>query len=149
MPYPYRNDPPNKKRYLYCFDKNKIIDDGRGYIFQTQPDSNNPYIAHYSYTDSWDCMKNCPLPVNMSAEEQQKYNKCTMDCKNARPPTCPAGSIGGTYAYGQCIDCNYPGSNNAPFCMGGNKTNQDIVNYCQATLKGTTQNIIRPFIKPV
>ena len=146
MPYPYRNDPPNRK-YLYCYDKNLIVD-GTGNSFKTQPESNNPYTAHYSYTDSWGCMTNCPKPANTSPEETKKFNDCTTDCKKILPPSCPVGSIGSLYAYGQCIDCNYPGSNGAPFCLGGNKTNQDMVDYCKTKLNGTTQNIIKPFIKP-
>jgi hypothetical protein len=147
MPYPYRNDAANKK-HLYCFDKDNITNVG-GWNFKTQPNPNNPYTSHYSYSDSWDCMLSCPKPVNTSQEEQKKYNDCTTNCQKIQPPSCDANSTGGSYAYGQCIDCNYPGSNTAPLCMGGNKTNQDIVSFCQTKLNGTTQNIIRPFIKPV
>ena len=61
---------------------------------------------------------------------------------------CSDQQMGTPYAYGQCIDCSYPGSNGT-ICLSSldgktSASHADVVLYCTDKLGGKTQKIIKP-----
>ena len=149
-----------QKPLLYCYNRDIIKDGGRGWIFDESKVTQNLEKPPYSQI-IMNPIKKCN-DGKLAFCEDKSQPTCMFDdilrCDDGKPAVCEDKSkpacrdrvscedkeFGTSYSYGQCIDCDYPGS--AGYICGGDKmTNKEVVDYCRNKLQGTTNNIIRPF----